>query len=133
MSDIKLELNTDELQEALQSQIDAALTAIGMQAETYAKQLSQVDTGRQRNSITFALHGQPANISTYSADRPKGNEPIFTGSYAGVAPDVRNSVYIGTNVPYAEINEFRGAFLRPALLDHAEEYKGITEEILEKE
>lgn len=133
MSDIKLKLHTDELQEALQSQIDAALTAIGMQAETYAKQLSQVDTGRQRNSITFALHGQEANRTTYSADRPKGNEPIFTGSYSGVAPDVWNSVYIGTNVPYAEINEFRGAFLRPALLDHAEEYKEITEEILKKE
>lgn len=133
MADIKLELHTDDILDALDEQIEAALTAIGMQAETYAKQLSQVDTGRQRNSITFAVHGQEANQTTYKADKPKGNEPIFTGSYIGVAPDLRNSVYIGTNVEYAEINEFRGAFLRPALLDHADEYKRITEEILEKE
>lgn len=130
MSDIKLELNTESVLNALQSQIDTALTAIGMQAEDYAKDLSQVDTGLQRNSITFALHGQEANELTYKADKPNKQGEIVTGSYVGVAPDVRNSVYIGTNVEYAEFNEFKGAFLRPALLDHAEDYKRITEEIL---
>ena len=132
MADIKLEINTDKVLNALDEQTEVVLTAWGMQAEDYAVKLSQVDTGRQKNSITFALHGQAANKRTYKADKPNKQGEIVTGSYSGVAPDEANTVYIGTNVPYAEINEFRGAFLRPAIIDHRDDYQRIVENILKK-
>lgn len=132
MSEIKLEINTDAVLNALDEQTEAVLTAWGMQAEDYAKKLSQVDTGLQKNSITYAIHGQSSAISTYSADKPDAQGKLATGSYSGVAPDEENTVYIGTNVPYAEINEFRGAFLRPAIIDHRGDYQRIVENILKK-
>lgn len=132
MADVKLEIHTDEVLNALDSQIEAVLTAWGMQAEDYAVKLSQVDTGRQKNSITFALHGQGANKRTYKADKPNAQGVIVTGSYSGVAPDEANTVYIGTNVPYAEINEFRGAFIRPAIIDHRADYEQIAENLLKR-
>lgn len=64
----------------------------------------RVDTGLLRNSITYALAGQPPNIKTYQADKPRttgGDTP--SGSYSGSAPNTGNEyeVYIGTNVEYA--------------------------------
>ena len=63
--------NSEEFLKALPEQIEQALTAIGLTAETYAKQECPVDTGRLRNSITHAVE---------------------TGEQA---------VYIGSNVEYA--------------------------------
>lgn len=63
--------NSEEFLKALPEQIEQALTAIGLTAESYAKQDCPVDTGRLRNSITHAVE---------------------TGEQA---------VYIGSNVEYA--------------------------------
>lgn len=63
--------NSEEFLKALPEQIEQALTAIGLTAESYAKQECPVDTGRLRNSITHAVE---------------------TGKQA---------VHIGTNVEYA--------------------------------
>ena len=63
--------NSEEFLKALPEQIEQALTAIGLTAESYAKQECPVDTGRLRNSITHAVE---------------------TGEQA---------VYIGSNVEYA--------------------------------
>lgn len=63
--------NSDEFLKALPEQIEQALTAIGLTAESYAKQECPVDTGRLRNSITHAAE-------------------------AG-----EQAVYIGSNVEYA--------------------------------
>lgn len=63
--------NSGEFLKALPEQLEQALTAIGLTAETYAKQDCPVDTGRLRNSITHAVE---------------------TGEQA---------VYIGSNVEYA--------------------------------
>lgn len=63
--------NSAEFLKALPEQIEQALTAIGLTAESYAKQECPVDTGRLRNSITHAVE---------------------TGEQA---------VYIGSNVEYA--------------------------------
>ena len=93
--------NTDEVLSALEKAKIRGLTAIGMTAEGHAKkkitQAKAVDTGRLRNSITFAVSGESANISSYSGDH--GEEG---GSYSGTAPnDKEKAVYIGTNVEYA--------------------------------
>ncbi len=63
--------NSGEFLKALPEQIEQALTAIGLTAETYAKQDCPVDTGRLRNSITNEVRAD------------------------------EKAVYIGSNVEYA--------------------------------
>ena len=52
---VTFESHLGEFQDALPKQIEQALIAIGMTAETYAKQECPVDTGRLRNSITHEV------------------------------------------------------------------------------
>jgi hypothetical protein len=127
--------NTDEVLSALEKAKIRGLTAIGMTAEGHAKkkitQAKAVDTGRLRNSITFAVSGESANISSYSGDH--GEEG---GSYSGTAPnDKEKAVYIGTGVEYAigiETGSHRKAggvhFLQDAASNHSDEYKRLMED-----
>lgn len=127
--------NTDEVLSALEKAKIRGLTAIGMTAEGHAKkkitQAKAVDTGRLRNSITFAVSGESANISSYSGDH--GEEG---GTYSGTAPnDEEKSVYIGTGVEYAigiETGSHRKAggvhFLQDAATGHTDEYKRLMED-----
>ena len=127
--------NTDEFLDALEKAIDNGLTAIGMTAEGHAKRkitdYPAVDTGRLRNSITFALSGEKANTPTYTDSTKK----MYT--YNGAAPDDKEkAVYIGTNVeygPYVELGTSKmpaRPFLKPAATEHNEEYKKIMEAAL---
>ena len=127
--------NTDEVLSALEKAKIRGLTAIGMTAEGHAKkkitQAKAVDTGRLRNSITFAVSGESANISSYSGDH--GEEG---GTYSGTAPnDKDKAVYIGTGVEYAigiETGSHRKAggvhFLQDAASNHSDEYKRLMED-----
>lgn len=127
--------NTDEVLFALEKAKIRGLTAIGMTAEGHAKkkitQAKAVDTGRLRNSITFAVSGESANISSYSGDH--GEEG---GTYSGTAPnDKEKAVYIGTGVEYAigiETGSHRKAggvhFLQDAASNHSDEYKRLMED-----
>ena len=127
--------NTDEVLSALEKAKIRGLTAIGMTAEGHAKkkitQAKAVDTGRLRNSITFAVSGESANISSYSGDH--GEEG---GTYSGTAPnDKDKAVYIGTGVEYAigiETGSHRKAggvhFLQDAASNHTDEYKRLMED-----
>ena len=127
--------NTDEVLSALEKAKIRGLTAIGMTAEGHAKkkitQAKAVDTGRLRNSITFAVSGESANISSYSGDH--GEEG---GTYSGTAPnDKEKAVYIGTGVEYAagiETGSHRKAggvhFLQDAAANHSDEYKKLMED-----
>lgn len=98
--------NSEEFLKALPEQIEQALTAIGLTAESYAKQECPVDTGRLRNSITHAVE---------------------TGEQA---------VYIGTNVEYAVFVELGTSrmkprpYLKPAATEHSAEYKSLAEQAL---
>lgn len=140
--DVEVESNDKEVQEALDAQIEQALIAIGMVAESYAKLPEKdgghmpVDTGRLKNSITYALAGQSPHITSYRADR--GNDG---GGYSGTMPQDEGgkirSVYIGSNVEYAAAveNGISGKqvgkhYLRSALADHTDEYKSLIEKAL---
>lgn len=127
--------NTSEFLDALDKAIENGLEAIGMTAEGHAKRkitdYPAVDTGRLRNSITYAISGEKPQNSTYKDD--SGN----TYEYSGTAPDDKDpSVYIGTNVEYGayvEIGTSRmGArpFLKPAASEHSDEYERIMEAAL---
>ncbi len=128
--------NTDEVLSALEKAIENGLTAIGLTAEGHAKrkisEYPAVDTGRLRNSITFAVSGKEANDRQYTDNQ--GAEY----SYAGRAPkDSGKAVYIGTNVeygPYVElgtVNMSPRPFLKPAATEHNAEYERLMAAAIE--
>lgn len=142
--------NSEEYRELRDAAIRRALRTIGMTAETHAKQRENcpIDTGYARNSITFALSGESANISTYQADKGKGNKPPRTGYYKGTAGNLlsnlfgrmagtANYVLIGSNVEYFPYIEegARGRkawhTLRRAATEHGEEYENLIKDSLE--
>ena len=124
--------NSEEYEELLIKAIRRGLRAIGMTAETYAKDTCPVDTGYARNSITHALAGETAAISSYKADRGKNGKPPRTGEYCGTLGEIEdNYVAIGSNVEYFPFIEegARGRearhTLRKAATDHKDEYKQL--------
>lgn len=102
LSNVRLTDNTKLIKNATDQQIEAALEAIGLKVEGYAKLICPVDTGRLRNSITHVV---------------KPNE---------------KTVYIGTNVEYAAAVECGTSrqrpqpYLKPAATQHTDEYKTIA-------
>ena len=118
---VDIQDNSDLFIAAVEAAAETALDAAGMQAATLAarelqRSPSRIDTGLLRNSITWAVGGKPAAISSYSADRPSkymNEDSVWSilqaarpssGSYSGTAPadtDKTRSVYVGTNVEYA--------------------------------
>ena len=124
--------NSEEYKELRDAAIRRGLRAIGMTAETYAKSNCPVDTGYARNSITYALSGETADISSYKADAGKNGEPPKTGEYSGTMGKIEdNYVAIGSNVEYFPFIEEgargRKAYhtLRKAATDHKDEYKQL--------
>lgn len=71
MANYEIHDHTDEVRQEIGSRLEAALEAVGITAEAYAKLLCPVDTGRLRNSISHAVD------------------------------EKEKAVYIGTNVEYA--------------------------------
>ena len=130
--------NTDEVLDALERAKKRGLEAIGLTAEGHAKkkitEAKAVDTGRLRNSITYALAGEETHIKSYKAD--KGGKDRETYTYDGTADGKKGSgVYIGTNVEYAsgiELGTHRSAgavhFLQDAVANHTDEYKRLMED-----
>ena len=124
--------NSKEYKDLLNQAIRRGLRTIGMRAETHAKENCPVDTGYARNSITYALSGESAAVSSYEADRGKNGEPPKTGEYSGTMGEIEdNYVVIGSNVEYFPFIEegARGRearhTLRKAATDHKDEYKQL--------
>ena len=148
--------NIEEVDERLNRGIENALEAMGMQSENYAKEKCPVDTGLLRNSITHAVAGKGAAISSYHATygsnrTSKGNRRRATsknagfvgfGAYSGTAgTEDEKAVYVGTNVeyaPYVELGDKGGKipaqpFLRPAVEDHVNQLKRLAEAMIQNE
>lgn len=109
MSDVSFEVsltnnNTDAIKDAAEEAIQAALEAIGLQAEGYAVMKCPVDTGRLRDSITHVVDDNSVIIGTNVEYAPK----IELGG-SRQAPD---------------------GFLGPAVQDHLDEYKDMLEKFL---
>lgn len=108
MADVKFTSNRAAIIDAVEIAKWRALEIMGGKAESYAKQLAPVDTGNLRNSIThMPLGGEDAEV-------------------------------VGTSVSYAPYQELgtrkmkAHPFLRPAIENHAQEYKHIAENELGK-
>ena len=151
VTSISLTDNTAEVLKALNSQVNKALEAVGMQALNYTTMLCPTDTGLLKNSLTYAVAGKPASISNYQSNRSHADtsatqkagtagkqvNPIRSGKYDGtIGEATEKAVYVGTNVeyaPYVEYGTSRNAaqpFIKPAIEDHAQEYKDIFKECL---
>lgn len=113
-----------------------ALTAIGATAETHTKKNIKadglVDTGRLRNSITFAT-GDYSGIGTYS-----DNEGNRYGDAKARNTPKDDEVAIGTNVEYAAYTELGTQhitahhYLKRAVTEHQDEYKELAVEAIKK-
>ena len=140
---VTIQDNSAEVSAEIKSALLRGLETCGLVAEGYAKKLAPVGTpestgipgyigGLLRGSITHALSGKQPSISTYQDNAGKRR-----GSYSGNAPEEigenNKSVYIGTNVEYSsyvELGTIKMAaqpLLKPAVADHANEYRKIFE------
>ena len=140
---VEIHDNSKEVSDNIKAALLRGLETCGLVAEGYAKKLAPVGTpestgipgyigGLLRGSITHALSGKQPSISTYQDNAGKRR-----GSYSGTAPEEggsnKNAVYIGTNVeyaPYQELGTIHMAaqpFLKPAVADHANEFRKIFE------
>ena len=91
-----------------------------------------VDTGRLRNSITYAVKGGQGE-----ANQSPGTE-ADPDEYRKLAEPEEKTVYIGTNVKYAPPVELRDVnhksgkahFLRDAVANHGKKYEEIAKTAL---
>ena len=130
MADIKFTSNVNDILSALENGKRNALTAIGATAETHTKENitadKLVDTGRLRNSITYAT-GDYSGIGTYTDN----NKKKYSDAKARNTPK-DDEVAIGTNVeyaPYLELGTKKIAahhYLKRAVTEHKDEYKKLT-------
>ena len=130
MADIKFTSNVNDILSALEKGKRNALTAIGATAETHTKENitadKLVDTGRLRNSITYAT-GDYSGIGTYTDNKKKK----YSDAKARNTPK-DGEVGIGTNVEYAAYTELGTQhiaahhYLKRAVTEHKDEYKKLT-------
>lgn len=130
MADIKFTSNVNDILRQLEKGKRNALTAIGATAETHVKDNitadDLIDTGRLRNSITFAT-GDYLGIGTYTDN--EGNR--YDDAKARNTPK-DDEVAIGTNVEYAAYTELGTQYitahhyLKRAVTEHKDEYKNLT-------
>ena len=136
---VKITDNSKIFKAAKDRAVAAALAAIGEEAAGNAMQelteQDAVDTGRLRNSITYAT-AEHTEGKSFSWHKGKNGEPAGSGTTAPNGVPEKDTVYIGTNVEYAKYIEegtSRSAprpFLKPAATGHGDEYKRIVENIL---
>ena len=110
MADIKFTSNVNDILRRMEKGKRNALTAIGSSAETHTKDNitadDLIDTGRLRNSISYAVDGEAAYIGT-------------------------NVEY----APYLELGTKKIAahhYLKRAATEHKDEYKNLTVQAVKK-
>lgn len=128
--DVQLTDNSEQVLEALAAALERGLEAIGLSAESHAKELCVVDTGRLRNSITHVVQDNEVYIGTNVEYAPYIE--LGTGIYAEEGN--------GRTTPWSYQDEkgnwvtTRGSkphpFLRPAASNYGSEYKTLLESAL---
>lgn len=130
MGEVRIESNLPKVKAELAERIPAILEGIGLQAEGNAineiTKLKAVDTGRLRNSITFATSERQGTPNT------QGGAQALPEDYKPRQTPEDGAVYIGTNVEYAQYIELGTSrmnprpFLKNAIANHTNEYKDIV-------
>lgn len=125
---ITLEDHSAEVYKELETACQRALEKCGLVGEGYAKKLCPVDTGNLRNSITHTV-----------ADSGERAAYIGTNSEYGVYVECGTGIYYpgGRQTPLV-YQDTKGdwhlthgqraqPFIKPAVADHADQYKKIIE------
>lgn len=130
MSDIEITDNSEEIALQFAMACMRGLEKCGLVAEGYAKKLCPVDTGNLRNSITHQVD--------------TGTQTVYIGSNLEYAPYVElgtGKYYPGGrptpwvyqdahgNWHYTHGNRAQ-PYLKPAVADHASQYRSILEDAL---
>ena len=131
VADVKITDNSAEYKNMLRETMEKALVSIGAEAEGYAKERCPVDTGRLKNSITY--------VTNKHKSRAKQTKVYQKGDSTANGTPEKGSVYIGTNVEYAEEQETvemhhkigNAHFLRNAATQHTPEYQAIVRAAME--
>lgn len=130
MSDIEITDHSDAVNEAFEAAILRGLEKCGLVAEGYAKKLCPVDTGNLRNSITHRLDDHDVYIGTdneYAAYVELGTGKYATEGGGRPTPWVYQDAK--GNWHYTHGQKPR-PFLKPAVADHAQQYRNILEDEL---
>lgn len=131
MADFVFRSNRKKFEKDFKEALQTGLAAVGAEAETNAKrEETMVDTGRLRNSITWATKERGGQAYQYKDDNGEEyTDAVGSGAKGG-------EVWIGTNVEYAPYIEMgvRGRpglhFLMKACQNYTERYKEILESAL---
>lgn len=127
--DVKFTDNSGKVLEAFRDAALRALEKCGLTAEAYAKKLCPVDTGALRNSISHTVdNGEPAAyVGTNSEYGPYVE--LGTGIYAeGGGGRPTPWVYQDAKGDWHMTHGQRAQpFLKPAVADHAQQYRDIIE------
>ena len=137
--------NSDEVVELFQKAKHRGLEAVGLTAERHAKKNLYpghgLDTGRLRNSITYAIAGYQTHVQSYRRGNVAGgtSQKHTYHDYGSEAMEGEkdSAVFIGSNVEYAPCVELgaRGRapihFLQDAATGHTAEYKKIIKDAME--
>lgn len=130
--DIEMQINVDAVLSEVTDKTEKALMAVGLEAEGDAKieiesDPRRVDTGRLRNSITWATQS--------NHDEPSGEGEVREEDRCPNATEP-NVVQIGTNVEYAVYvhegtrHSDPNRFLRNAVEKNREKYKNIIDDVM---
>ena len=133
--------NSEEVIGLFQKAKHRGLEAVGLTAEGHAKKKCPVDTGRLRNSITYAIAGYQTHVQSYRRGNVAGgtSQKHTYHDYGSEAMEGEkdSAVFIGSNVEYAPYVELgaRGRaaahFLQDAATGHTAEYKKIIKDAME--
>jgi len=127
---VKITDNSKEILAAFEEACLRALEKCGLAAEGYAKKLAPVDTGNLRNSISHKV--DPEKPAAYIGTNTEYAVYVEmgTGKFAqGGRPDPW--VYQDDNGNWHRTHGQRAQpFLKPAVTDHAQKYRGIIEDEL---
>ena len=133
--------NTNEVISLFKKAKHMGLEAIGLAAEGYAKRKCPVDTGRLRNSITYAIAGYQTHVQNYRRGNVVGgtSQKHKRYEYGGetMEGEKDSAVFIGSNVEYAPYVELGAKgrapvhFLQEAATGHTDEYKRLMEDSME--
>lgn len=129
---VKLTDNSKEVLSAFEKQMQNGLNAIGITAQKYAMKDANVDTGRARNSITYATSTSQGQANSDPKSKAGSKQQLaLPEDYAmhGIPKDTE--VIIGSNVEYFRRSvEDKTHCLRNAAAQHGNEYKKLMETAL---
>lgn len=132
---VQLTDNTKEVLKELDKATDRVLTMIGIKVERYAKALCPVGTpestgkkgyrgGTLRNSITFNVEEDELSVGTNVEYAPYVE--LGTGPYFEPPPEWEQfDAPRGSGIGHGYVRP--RPFLKPAITDHADEYKSMIE------